>query len=320
MMKSSWGPLVSVHENTLVMDAVKLMKDHGYKNLPVFRYQRALNHQPELEYTGILSVQDVSDYLVCQNIFNELEHPQEFDSDSGFRTYLRQVEEKLAVQKTRVGQILGRVKESAENINECSVPLSESIYTLLDRFIKGDHRVIVRDPLEKLKVDMLTQTDLMRFLLSKDRSMFSSKAYDAAERAMKSRGPSDLSADPNQPANAKKHVLTIQEDRTALNAFKMMNTHRISSLGIADSQKKIVGVLSASDILCINWNRLEDLLLPIKDFKELGMVVTANSDSALVSVVEKALKNSVHGIFIADQEMHPIGIIKFSDIFAMILV
>ena len=319
-LNTSWGPLVSVHENTLVMDAVKLMKDHGFKYLPVFRYQRYIDKPTQLIYTGILSIQDVLDYLVFHKIFEDLEYPLEFDTDAGFKSYLKQLEEKFAICGIRVQEIQGRVKESSESIQECLLSLSEPIYTLLDRFIKGDHRVLVRDPSDCLKIAMLTQTDLLKFLLANERSMFSLKAIDAAERAMKTRGPSDLSADPNQPVNVKKHVLTVSMDMNALCAFKMMNIHRISSLGVVNSKRELVGVISATDLLKVDWNRLEDLLLSIQDFKELGDLVTTDPNSKLETVAQKALKKSIHGVYIVDDQNHPTGIIRFSDIFSMLLV
>lgn len=308
----TWGPLVSVHENTLVMDAVKLMKQFGYKYLPIFRYQRIKN-SVELLYTGILSIQDILDFLVFDKIFDDLEYPVEFDTDSGFRNYLKQLEEKLAFCGVRVIEVQGRVSESAESISECTVSPLEPIYTILDRFIKGDHRILVRD---QEKLAMITQSDLVRFLLLNEPELFKIKASEAAERAMKSRGPSSLTADPNQPVTVKKHVLSISKDMNTLCAFKMMKIHRISSLGITNSKKELVGVISATDLLKLDWNRLEDLLLPLEDFKPLGNVITTTPNSTLDSVVQNSLKSSIHGVYITDDDNHPIGIIRYSDVLA----
>lgn len=312
-----WGPLVSVHENTLVKDAVQLMKEFSFKYLPIFTYKRFIGQKKvSLEYTGILSIQDVLDFLVFQKIFDDIEYPVEFDSDQGFRSYLKQLEEKFALTGIRVKEIQGRVFESKESIEECSLSPEEGLYQVIDRFIKGDHRVLVRDG-ENLA--MITQSDVIRFLLLKEPDLFKQKAQDAAERAMKSRGPSSLNADPNQPVTVKKHVLTISKDMNTICAFKMMNIHKISTLGITNSSKELIGVISATDLLKLDWNRLEDLLLPLQDYKEFDPVVTTSASKTLKEISEIALSKKIHGVYIVDSDNHPTGIIRFSDILASII-
>jgi CBS domain-containing protein len=180
----------------------------------------------------------------------------------------------------------------------------------------GNHRILVR---EEDKVAMITQSDVIRFLLFNEPERFKKQAQEAAERAMKSRGPSCLNTDPNQPVNVKKHVLTISKDMHVISAFKMMNMHKISTLGITNSVNELVGVISATDLLKLDWNRLEDLLLPLQDYISSDVVVTTLKTETLDKITEKALSEKIHGVFIVDSYNHPTGVIRFSDILASVI-
>ena len=69
-----WAPLVSIHENATLSEALNLMKKHDVIALPVYMYQGSLEVALiQQSYIGILSIQDILAYTIFDKVFSDIE-------------------------------------------------------------------------------------------------------------------------------------------------------------------------------------------------------------------------------------------------------
>ena len=83
------------------------------------------------------------------------------------------------------------------------------------------------------------------------KEMLEMQVKKVAEHDLKVRGPSDLTVDPNQPIQVSRHAICIEDDVSALVAFRYMYRHRVSAIGLIHDHV-LTGTISQSDLRPIN--------------------------------------------------------------------
>lgn len=116
----------------------------------------------------------------------------------------------------------------------------------------------------------------------------------------------------------------VQEDSLALNAFKMMVKHNVSTLGVVDKDGCLVNSISVSDLhgMGCNTEHFQRLWYPVKRFKLTVQTVRKPSVVTLTDTLETVIRRMddgyVHAVFVVDHSrspnMIPLHVITQSDV------
>eukprot|EP01130_Rhizamoeba_saxonica_P013148 TRINITY_DN5575_c0_g1_i2.p1 TRINITY_DN5575_c0_g1~~TRINITY_DN5575_c0_g1_i2.p1 ORF type:complete len:341 (-),score=59.39 TRINITY_DN5575_c0_g1_i2:51-1073(-) len=190
----------------------------------------------------------------------------------------------------------------------CQVQESSSLFQAIGLFQKGIHRVAVLSG--SSVVNILTQSDVIRFLISKETSF-----PDFFQKSVK-----QLSLCGPRPS------ITVRTDDPALKALLIIDEYKISAVGVVDEEGKLIGNFSASDIKGAVTTDDDDgaeplgaILLPVSSFlKQGGMTLpvpmACKEDSTFDFVILKLASSRLHRIWVMDDSDHPIGLISLTDI------
>ena len=121
----------------------------------------------------------------------------------------------------------------------------------------------------------------------------------------------------------RKNIISCKESCIARSAFELMSAYDITSIPIINDQEKMVGVISASDILYSRYDikLLEENVIKYieKSRNDAGIsrsantVVTCTENDQLISVLKKMNYESVHHIYILKDDTIE-GVVSFIDI------
>lgn len=119
----------------------------------------------------------------------------------------------------------------------------------------------------------------------------------------------------------------IQED--AITAFKQMFDFRVSGLPVVDSDNKIVGSISASDLKGSTEETLfSDVKRPLKDYlancsryfkrDPSSKPITCTINDTLKGVMAKLIEHRIHRIFITDDDNTLEGVLSLCDVISVL--
>jgi len=172
------------------------------------------------------------------------------------------------------------------------------------------HRVPVFDPSGSL-VTIVTQSNIIKLLFDNlDRFNYASlKLQDL-----------DLGT---------KNVISINQQKKAIEAFKLIHSNKISGVAVVDDNGYLVGNISASDLGKIGYDAayLSRLFLSCKDF----LTFTGQSEeeqtipgprcvflsATLEELLHKFAVTHSHHLYVIDSETKPIGVISLVDVIAL---
>jgi CBS domain-containing protein len=168
--------------------------------------------------------------------------------------------------------------------------------TSLDRtfepFSKGIHRALVTTEGDQ-KYHILSQTDVVKFL-------FESGLFDDMF--------SKLLCDFPSLFLYTSKVTTISADSPAIEGFKQLGRNKFGAVAVMDSNGKLLGNLSASDLRGVAVDFLvKTILRPARNFLQLVQgvdvaPVTTKLDETLGSAVRKMLEHRVHRVWVVDDQ------------------
>eukprot|EP00244_Chara_vulgaris_P008086 TRINITY_DN3063_c0_g1_i1.p1 TRINITY_DN3063_c0_g1~~TRINITY_DN3063_c0_g1_i1.p1 ORF type:complete len:303 (-),score=40.66 TRINITY_DN3063_c0_g1_i1:411-1283(-) len=138
----------------------------------------------------------------------------------------------------------------------------------------------------------------------------------------------------------------VLQDADVLDAFRLMKQHDLAGIPVVDSDRRVVGNISAQDISLL-LSRQDSSLLPVhrhvsvKDFMIQGSgldaspevpadlneggprvmcpPVTCTVDSTLRSVIDKMVKTRVHKVYVVDQDRRLMAGISLQDIIGWVV-
>jgi CBS domain-containing protein len=301
--KKNKKPLVSIHEDANIQQALDLLQKHNILALPVFSLKDG-----KKQFSSIISIYDILSktgtyfsfflkLLVFQKLFEELEASENEEDPKSFNDYLEAIKHEKTFLFEKIKSLVGETIESRET---WILNTTDHIGTLLQLFTSsGYHRTLIMDesPLKKNipeeeRMTIISQTDLVRYLVE-NREKFGLKKIEldqlfeqAAENISELQRLRSKSGDPTQPVTRpetnkvtgkvidpreqalKKKVVSVDVNVSAINALKRMFINRVSGVAVVDAQKKLVANLSASDLRGINRENLEMLIKPVYKFLE----------------------------------------------------
>ena len=199
-----------------------------------------------------------------------------------------------------------------------------SFREVLNKFVDGVHRIPIVDDQGKV-IFILSQMALFRhFFLNNPHYYEAIKQKTVKELGL---GHFDENTQP----------FAVNEDDLAIDAFKQITDNAVSAVGITDKNgKKLIGVLSASDLQGFLGEEMHLLGSPVLQFKQyakkklqevsndadhystLDPVIFCKDYDTLESVVSRFASSHVHRIFVMDDEMQMIGVISLTDLFKLL--
>lgn len=199
------------------------------------------------------------------------------------------------VMNTEVGDICNFGGKNPYN----PLGIDESCSKVISKFAKGIHRIPLQDEKEELKMT-ISKTAFIQFLLP---------FFEADESGKKTVGELDLGP---------KDLSTIKEDEAVINGFLEIEKRRIYALPVVDSEGKIVGNLSATDMKQFSKDHIPSFTLDakfwLKTHSEKSLKPVTCTKSTTFYEVLKTL-TQVHRVWIVDDNNKPIGVISQTDVF-----
>jgi len=169
--------------------------------------------------------------------------------------------------------------------------------------------------------------------------------YEVARWLWQSRNvvgfPKDILLKPAKSAMCSgKDLILIQQDKTLLDAFRLLKERRVSGLGVTNQANELVGNVSASDVKVMAASALDlvrllamrlDKIIELKRTLMLTLTervapprpITVTEEDTLESVVEKLVTNHIHRVWVTKpkeiaagvQQLNvPVGVISLTDI------
>ena len=285
-----------------------------------FRLFFVLTRMPyaPLQYIGITSVADLVAFVFKGTL-------------PGGDSSLSEVE----ARKIRKQRLNSRVADAIGSTNEslslwCEDEMS-SISTVLEICSKGVHRIIVTSTEKDVPVKILTQSDLITFVLSFAREKPSSMV------ATLLRSPMKFFVTSLPTGNM---VQCVSIDTPVLVALELMLSEKVSGLPVFDGNGRLVSTVSLSDFRGIHGSNLETLvgetiglflrrierercmgqarILPSQAHQEgLRVPLVCSLEATLGEALQLALMASVHRIWIVDRTRDVVSVISFTDAIAL---
>ncbi|KAI9004696.1 hypothetical protein HDU85_000911 [Gaertneriomyces sp. JEL0708] len=349
--------LFCINENDSVGEVLCMLRKEGILAAPVWKQSEDVAGR---EYTGIISVYDILAYTVFQKLFDKISSPPsaketaEPDAEQ-FTSLLEDVKESQdQFFSTPVKEIVGLTREGQQ---AWTIYSSNPVSNVLQLFTGGNnyHRVLILDedvlnasasgrddgpgptaPPEGSSITMITQTDLLTFILDNEelRPLLTKILQTPASSLSITVTPT--SEDPTQPSGTRpRRVITVPDTFTALAAFRTMYTHRVSAVAIIADSGSLCANLSASDLRGISQSNIECLLDNVYTFLEVDTrrrddqvkadqlkfvseVRDSNADAQSIptvgEVVDLMLGSRIHRVWIVDGDDRPTGVVTLSDI------
>eukprot|EP00966_Prymnesium_polylepis_P034106 792975-Prymnesium_polylepis.1 len=127
------------------------------------------------------------------------------------------------------------------------------------------------------------------------------------------------------PIRSLRRVVCVEVDTSALDAFRTLVIHDVTSLPIVSATGEVCGIISATDALQVGAR--DDVLLtdPVATFlgasrRAAGIgrpaheVVRCRKEDTLAHALDLMLSNSVHDVYVVDDDRGPEGVVSFVDI------
>jgi len=190
---------------------------------------------------------------------------------------------------------------------ESMAPLQAAIMKMVKWKV---HRIPVIDSEGQL-MTLITQSQVLKFLYQ-NMSKFGDLPYSSV-------GSLNMVHSP---------VITISLDAKVIEAFKTMQAQRVSAVAVVDSEGKLVGNISVSDLKLIGYDgtMFSRLHYPVSQFLKLLTTdnnteapITVSADSMFREVVSKLVTSRIHRVYLTDESGAPSGIITQHEVLAAVL-
>lgn len=124
-------------------------------------------------------------------------------------------------------------------------------------------------------------------------------------------------------------VISIKDSDLALDGFRKIRDNGISAVAVVDSEGKLAGCLSLSDLRIVgsDFSCLRRVYLSVDEFlqnkdhsntshpseKKRPEVLSVTNDSTVTQVADLFFKFGVHRVFVVDNDKKPIGVISLGN-------
>lgn len=118
-------------------------------------------------------------------------------------------------------------------------------------------------------------------------------------------------------------IISCSHHKSARDAFQIMAGYGITSLPIVTSGEKMIGVISATDVLYARKDISlldKDVCIFVKESREdadnsrkVNCIVSAHNEETLINILKLMMHESVHHVYIVKDDF-PINVVSFVDI------
>jgi len=177
-----------------------------------------------------------------------------------------------------------------------SVPRNEPLLALINNFMKGRiHRVpIVGD--DNHISGSVTQSDVVQFLFKNEEHF-----HSVMKKTLK-----ELDLEEGS-------VVSVIETQPLIKALSTIVETQFTGLAVIDSQGKLVGNVSASDVKGLSLETFNTLNLPIRDFVK-HKPVCIQKGSTMRDVISKIVEYHVHRVFVVDDANKLLNVISLTSV------
>jgi len=128
----------------------------------------------------------------------------------------------------------------------------------------------------------------------------------------------------------KKSVISIDHNKRAIDAFRLMAENHISGLAVLDSDKKLMANISARDLRSIQHDArlFERLYYSVGEFvshvrqanyRAIHPSICCTFDDTFQKIIMRLAATRIHRMYVVDENRHPISVISLHDVLAKIL-
>ncbi|KAJ3211291.1 hypothetical protein HDU67_004633 [Dinochytrium kinnereticum] len=270
-------PVVSVSPTATIEDALAIMTKHNVLTLPI-----TSRVWPD-KYVYILSSFDILQFFVSRH-----------HGKLGGLDLQSTVEEAMTLDSEQ------------ESYRVYERDFRDTIEATCISFAKGIHRVLVTDALKQKAPILVTQTDILRYMMANPEVYANSSiSFNStlASLGFTSRG----------------QVFTATEGETAIEGYARMAANKVAALPVVSKDGIVVDTLSASDLRGMSAGTLENVKLPVSGFVKLSpthkeSTISVSSTDTLYDAFKKIVENDIHRVWILDATGKPVGVVSQSDI------
>jgi CBS domain-containing protein len=254
---------------------------------------------------GFIDTLDILSWLVKlatgQDTFGDQPpkmRPEDFD------TLVAKTEE---FKNTPIGDIVGFSKRNPFHVLHADTSLQEAV----EFYLKGIHRIAIVDDKGEM-TGVLSQWTIANYLATVPTD---DKEWIPTYKIPISQNPLIT-----------KNLITCSPETSVMDAFLLMNFHQLSAIAICDSDGRLVGNLSASDLKGLEMfeRDLSALKKPVLEFVNNIRQLQGRPENFLafclphqetLSIIRKMNKEIVHRVYIVDSElsMKPLGVASITD-------
>ncbi|KAJ3306454.1 hypothetical protein HDV03_005064 [Kappamyces sp. JEL0829] len=316
-------PFVAVNQETTIKEFLKVLSDHSFLSAPIYYAQP----DGDRIYTGIVSVNDVLNVAVFQQIFDSKE---DFD-EANFFDYLERVEPREFF-KAPVKTLVGASNESA---NPWLFYSSDNLFELITVFTTGkQHRALVIDeevlqrseqsPIPaSASVLLISQTDVVSFLQA-------SKNGESTLPAQVIEPLLDVELKALPSLGGAKATMAMLDTHSALHGFRTMYLDNLAGLPVINKQGQVVANLSSSDLRGLTLDKVGNISLPVFEFLETldrkpdqlmaDQVRTIEKTGTMGQAMNSLLKNRIHRLWVTNGNEALAGVVSLTDILRLFVV
>ncbi|EGG24598.1 cystathionine-beta-synthase domain-containing protein [Cavenderia fasciculata] len=282
--------IFSVTSDDTVNSAFKKMVEKKVLSLPIF-------DTVHRRFNKFIDMVDIVTFCMKHLTSKELN-----DMDLNFI-----VETKDIFKSHKVGDIC----DLSERNPFCPVESSAPLNVAIELMVKWNvHRIPVIDSEGNL-ISILTQSRVIEYC--------NNHAMELNNEHQLSKRLDEL------PLIGTSPVLSIGDDKMAIEAFKLIYDNRVSAVSVVDKDEILVGNISVSDLRMIgsDGSLLGRLFLPINTFMAMVPkdtkspffnVICCRDSTTLEEVLVKFQLSKVHRIYLVDDQMKPKRCISQGDI------
>jgi len=275
--------LIYANSTESVRAAVQLLRDHNILSVPVWDNE-------EKTFIWFLSILDVLRFCMTDG-------ERADSSKTPYEFSLRDMIPTLGEDESGMVQ---------------TVMKSSSLSSVMEWFTLGVHRVLVQD--DNATTDqpsgfVVSQSDVVRYLYHHDKDLSKDADQTIEEHGF-------LKSD--APSIGPKKLISIESSKSALEGFQLLFVNRTNAVAVVDSEGKLVGNLSASDLRGVKATEVEQLLsTPVLDFLKTQShtaLVVCKPSSTLRQVIHMLVEQRVHRLWVVDDNHHMVGLVTLTDI------
>jgi len=283
--------LIGVAPDTSIEAVLRILRDENITSVPVYDHSGEKSLPFDVDVAKILGMVAVTD-IVNFTVFG-------IAGDDAEQADLNNLEKLDHPIRNLIGSSPEGRAEWAIKSYDIDMTLEEVMYP----FTVGVHRVVVWDKYDRRDYP-LSQTDVVRYLYTSP-----DVDHDVINATIEAR-----------ELTTARHIVSIDNEATALQAFRKMAVKDVSSIAIVDAEGKLVANMSLSDLRGLDRETFPELGLPVVEYlakKHGGTTrgpVTVTADTTLFEVMGILLSQATHRVWVVDADGKPVSQISMTDV------